>query len=576
MRQTAGEMSDSQYTASPRGFRFEPPAWAVRAGFADRWSLPLLLTAALVAAPVIVVVLHLFVSGGSVWAHLVQTVLPRYVTNSLLLMVGVGSGVLVIGVGTAWLVTMLRFPGARIFEWALLLPLAMPAYVIAYTYTGLLDFAGPVQSGLRALMGWTSARDYWFPGIRSLEGAILMLTLVLYPYVYMLARAAFLEQSVCALEAARTLGCGAWRSFGRVALPLARPAIVGGVALALMETLNDFGTVQYFAVDTFTTGIYRTWLGLGQQAVAAQLGAVLLMFIVALLVLERWSRGRARFHHTTGRYRRLPRLPLTGFKAVAATLACFLPVFLGFLLPAGMLARWAWLTAPEVVDRSFVALIGNSLVLAAATAVLAVALALFMAYAHRLRPTRTAGAAVRVAGLGYAVPGSVIAVGVLVPLAWIDNSLDAFLRQNFGISSGLLFTGTIAALVYAYLVRFLAVSYNTVEASLSKITGAMEGAARTLGHGPLATLRRVHIPVMRGSILTAALLVFVDVMKELPATLIMRPFNFDTLAVRTFTLASDERLAEAAPAALAIVAAGIVPVVILSAAIARSRPGEAS
>lgn len=542
----------------------------------DGWTVPLLLAAVLVAMPVIVVVLHLFVASGEVWSHLAATVLPVYVANSLVLMGGVGAGVLVIGVGTAWLVTMLRFPGARLFEWALLLPLAMPAYVIAYTYTGLLDYAGPVQSGLRALMGWTSARDYWFPPMRSLGGAVAMLTLVLYPYVYMLARAAFLEQSVCALEASRTLGCGPWRSFTRVALPLARPAIVGGVALALMEALNDFGTVQYFAVDTFTTGIYRTWLGLGQQAVAAQLGAVLLLFILVLVVAERRSRGNARFHHTTGRYRRLPRRPLRGVASLAASLACFLPVFLGFLLPASALARWAWLTAPEVVDGAFLALVGNSLTLSAVTALLAVVVALLMAYAHRLRPTRLAGLAVRTAGLGYAVPGSVVAVGALVPLAWFDNALDGVMRQTFGISTGLLLTGSIAALVYAYLVRFLAVSYNTVEASLAKITRSMEGAARTLGHGPMATLRRVHMPVMRGSLLTAALLVFVDVMKELPATMIMRPFNFDTLAVRTFTLASDERLAEAAPAALAIVAAGIVPVVLLSAAIARSRPGEAS
>ncbi len=556
--------------------RFALPRLPSAAGMFDGWTGPLLIAAALVAAPVLVVLGHVFVDSGEVWSHLAATVLPRYVINSLLLMTGVGAGVVVIGVGTAWLVTMLRFPGARLFEWALLLPLAMPAYVIAYTYTGMLDYAGPVQTGLRTLFGWTSARDYWFPSVRSLGGAVAMMTLVLYPYVYMLARAAFLEQSVCALEASRTLGCGPWRSFRRVALPLARPAIVGGAALALMETLNDFGTVQYFAVDTFTTGIYRTWLGLGEQAVAAQLGAVLMLFIFALVLMERWSRGRARFHHTTGRYRRLPRIELRGVKAALAFAACLLPVALGFVLPAAMLARWSLLTAAETVDGRFLDLLVNSLVLASVTAGLAVVVALLMAYAHRLRPTRMASAAVRLAGMGYAVPGSVIAVGALVPLAAFDNGLDAFMRETFGVSTGLLLTGSIAGLVYAYLVRFLAVSYNTVESSLAKITPAMEGAARTLGHGPLATLRKVHVPVMRGSILTAGLLVFVDVMKELPATLIMRPFNFDTLAVRTFTLASDERLADAAPAALAIVAAGILPVVILSAAIARSRPGESN
>ena len=537
------------------------------------WIVPMFLVAALVAAPVLVVVAHVFVPAGEVWAHLADTVLPRYIANSLWLMVGVGAGTLLIGVGTAWLVTMCRFPGARLFEWALLLPLAVPAYVIAYTYTGLLDYAGPVQSGLRDLFGWRSARDYWFPETRSLGGAITMLTLTLYPYVYMLSRAAFLEQSICALEAGRTLGCGPWRSFRTIALPLARPAIAAGLALALMETLNDFGTVHYFAIDTFTTGIYRTWLGLGQPAVAAQLGAVLMLFIFALVLVERWSRGRARFHHTTSRYRRIARHPLRGPRAALAVLACFLPLFFGFLLPAGVLAKWAVETAPATVDGHFFRLAANSFTLATTAALLAVVIALLMAYGHRLHASRPATIAMRLASLGYAVPGSVIAVGTLLPLAWLDNTVDGWMRSAFGIATGLLLTGSIAALVYAYLVRFLAVSFNTVEASLAKITAGMEGAARTLGHGPLATLRRVHIPVMRGSIITAALLVFVDVMKELPATLIMRPFNFDTLAIRAFELASDERLADASTAALAIVVVGIVPVVLLSMAIARSRPG---
>ncbi len=531
------------------------------------WTLVVLLVALLVAAPVLVVVGHLFVASGEVWSHLAETVLPRYVLNSLLLMLGVGAGVLVIGVGTAWLVTMCRFPLASLFEWALLLPLAMPAYVIAYTYTGLLDYAGPVQSGLRALFGWSSARDYWFPHIRSLEGAIAMLTLVLYPYVYMLARAAFLEQSVCVLEASRTLGCTPGRAFRTVALPLARPAVIAGLALALMETLNDFGTVQYFAVDTFTTGIYRTWMGLGQPAVAAQLGAVLMLFIFALLLLERTSRGGRKYHHTTGRYRRLPRHPLRGLRAAASLLVCALPVLLGFVLPALMLGQWALGSGEGLDADSFAHLAGNSFLLALAAALAAVAVGLLLAYGQRLnRGSRLMTASVRVAALGYAVPGSVIAVGIMVPMVWLDRQLLPWL----GV---LLFTGTILGLVYAYLVRFLAVAGNTIEASLSKVTFSMEGAARTLGHAPLATLRRVHVPVIRSSILTAGLLVFVDVMKELPATLIMRPFNFDTLAVKTFELASDERLQDAAAPALAIVGVGIIPVVLLSMAIARSRPG---
>jgi iron(III) transport system permease protein len=540
-----------------------------------RWTLLTLVVALAIAAPVLVVFGYVFVPSGEVWTHLAATVLPNYIVNTGWLMLGVGAGTALGGVGTAWLVTMCRFPGARHLEWALLLPMAMPAYVIAYTYTGFLDFAGPVQVLLREIFGWTSRRDYWFPQIRSLGGAITMLTLVLYPYVYMLARAAFMEQSVCVLEASRTLGSGSWRSFRQIALPLARPSIAAGMALALMETLNDFGTVQFFAVDTFTTGIYRTWLGLGQPAVAAQLGAVLMLFIFALVLVERLSRGKGKVHHTTDRYRSLPRFQLTGWRGLLAFSFCILPILLGFVLPAGLLIHWAILTGPEMIDAGFFARASNSFILAIVAAFVATLVAVLLAYGQRLHGARPVRLSVRVAGLGYAVPGSVIAVGTLVPLGFVDNAVDSWMQQHLGISTGLLLTGSIAALVFAYLVRFLAVSLSTVEASFGKVTNAMEGAARTLGEGPLGTLRRIHLPVMRGSLLTAALLVFVDVMKELPATLIMRPFNFDTLAVRAFELASDERLAEASSSALAIVLVGILPVILLSRAIARSRPGSA-
>ncbi|EKV31588.1 Ferric iron ABC transporter, permease protein [Caenispirillum salinarum AK4] len=540
------------------------------------WTIAVLLVALLISLPVLVVVGHVGVDTGEVWSHLYDTVLWRYIGNSLGLMFGVGAGVLLLGVSTAWIVTICRFPGVRLFEWALLLPLAVPAYVIAYTYTGLLDYAGPVQEALRAVFGWQSRRDYWFPEIRSLGGAITMMSLVLYPYVYMMARAAFLEQSVCALEASRVLGCGRWRSFFRVALPMARPAIVAGTALALMETLNDFGTVDYFAVDTFTTGIYRTWFGLGEPAAAAQLGAVLMLFIFVLVLMERWSRGQAGYQHTSTRIRVLPRVHLTGWKMAGAILVCTLPLALGFLIPVLVLAQWAVDTWSDVMSGGrFFDRAANSFILAGVAAVLAAAVGVLLAYGQRMRKSRMTLAAARVASLGYAVPGSVIAVGVLVPLTAFDNALDRWMEAVFGFGTGLLLTGSIAALVYAYLVRFLAVSFNAIEASLGKVTQNLEGAARTLGLGPWATLKRVHLPMIRGSILTAALLVFVDVMKELPATLIMRPFNFDTLAVRAYELASDERLQEAAPAALAIVLVGIVPVVLLSVAIARSRPGSA-
>lgn len=539
------------------------------------WTALTLVVAGLISLPVLVVFSRIFADTGGVWGHLAATVLPDYIVNTLMLMLGAGSIAVTIGVAAAWLVTMTRFPLVRTFEWALLLPLAVPAYVMAYVYTDLLSFAGPVQSALRDATGWGYG-DYWFPRVRSLPGAALMLGLVLYPYVYLLARAAFIEQSICVLEVSRTLGRGPWRSFFGVALPLARPAIAAGAALVLMEVIADYGTVQYFGVQTFTTGIYRTWFGLGQPDAAAQLAAVLLIFVAVLIALERVSRGRARYHHMTRRYQPLMPRRLQGGQAAAAVTVCALPLLLGFAVPAADLAHLAVARGDPLFGRAFVPFAVNSLVLATVTAAVAVGISLLLAYGIRQRPTPFNRGAIRVASLGYAVPGSVIAVGVLIPFAAFDNTLDAFLRATLGISTGLLLTGTITALVFAYLVRFLAVSYNTVEASLGRISPSMDMAARTLGHGSRATLLKVHAPMMRGGILTAALLVFVDVMKELPATLIVRPFNFDTLAIRVYRLASDERLAEASTAALAIVVVGVLPVIVLSRAIARARPGASA
>lgn len=401
------------------------------------------------------------------------------------------------------------------------------------------------------------------------------MALVMYPYVYLLARAAFQEQSVCVIEISRTLGRSPWRSFTGVALPLARPAIVTGLSLVMMEVLADFGTVQYFAVDTFTTGIYRTWFGLGDQSAAAQLAALLMAFVFALVLLERYTRGRARYHHTSRRYRPLPGYRLRGVRLVLALVACGLPILLGFVLPAVQLGYWAVLTADDMIDARFLSLATNTLLLAVVAALLAVLVALVLAYAVRIGGSPVVRAGTRVAAMGYAIPGSVIAVGIMLPLAALDNALIGWMRAVFGVNPGLLLTGTVFALLYAYLVRFLAVSLNTVEASLGKVTGSMDDAARVFGLGPGATLRKVHVPIISGSLLTAGLLVFVDVMKELPATLIMRPFNFDTLAIRAFELASDERLEDAASAALAIVMVGILPVVMMSRAISRSRPGSA-
>ena len=520
-----------------------------------------------------VVVSRIFMDSNGVWEHIVSTVLTGYVVNTLLMMIGVGALAAACGVGTAWLVTMYRFPGVRVFEWALLLPLAVPAYVLGYVYVELLEYAGPVQTALRDVFDW-GRHDYWFPRIRSLEGAVLMLALTLYPYVYMLARASFMEQSVCALEVSRTLGRGAWGSFRDVALPLARPAIVGGTILVLMETISDYGTVYHFGVRTFTTGIYRAWFGMGEPIAAAQLAATMMLFVAALIALERLARGKARFHHTSKRYQEIRPKALSPGRAALAVAACATPIVLGFIIPGSILLDYAITRGDNHWGPRFYAYATNSFVLASLTAVLAVLAATVLAYAVRQSMTPVTRVAGRVAALGYAIPGSVIAVGILIPFGNLDNLIDGLARDAFGVSTGLLLTGTIAALVYAYLVRFLAVSLHTVEASLTKISTSMDNAARTLGAGPRSTLLRVHAPIMRGSLLTAGLLVFVDVMKELPATMILRPFNFDTLAVRTHRLASDERLAEASTAALTIVLVGIVPVILLSFAIARSRPGS--
>ncbi len=549
-----------------------PAAPRRRTGRAWTWGAAVV--AILVALPILAVIGIAAGPTGEIWLHLVTTVLPGYVINTLLLLLIVGIGIALIGAGTAWLVTTCRFPGRRIFEWALLLPLAMPAYVIALIYVELLEYAGPVQIGLRAITGWSSPRDYWFPEIRSLGGAAAMMILVLYPYVYLLARAAFIDQSVAAMEASRTLGLSAWRSFWRVALPMARPSIAVGIALALMETLNDFGTVQVFGVNTFTTGIYEVWLGLYNAPAAAQLATVMLLFVLALLLLERSSRRGQRFHQIARRYHALPDFHLTGWRAAGAVAACGLPLLLGFLLPAAVLVDWTFLTFAYVRKVDFVSDIVNTIGLAAIAALLATVVAIYMAYAVRLSGGPVLRFAARFAAIGYAIPGSVIAVGVLIPFAWIDNTIDGVMRSSFGIATGLLLSGTVVAMTFAYLVRFMALSFGSVEASLTRVTPSMDGAARTLGHGPLATLTRVHVPLIRGGVLAAALLVFVDVMKELPATLILRPFNFGTLATRVFEYASDERFEETGLWALSIVLAGILPVILMSAAITRSRPGH--
>lgn len=537
-------------------------------------TLAVALVTALVATPVVVVAAHVGKETGGLWPHLASTVLPLYLRNTLWLGLGVALLTTAVGVGTAWLVTLCRFPGQQTLRWALLLPLAIPAYLGAYAYTDLLQFSGPVQTWLREAFGW-GARDYFFPDVRSLGGAVVILSLALYPYIFLAARTAFIEQSVCVLEVSRTLGLGPWRSFGRVALPLARPSIIAGLALVLMETLAEFGAVQYCAVDTFATGIYRTFTLPDRHALtaAAQLSACLLLLIAMLLTVEAAARRAARFHHMSTRYRQLPSWRLRGWRAALASTACALPVVLGFALPLGLFLVKTWRGGDARARETFFEIGRNSFLLGALSAGLAVLLAMAVAFGRRLEPTPLNRLMARGAGIGYAIPGAVIAVGLLIPLTWLDVRLAGLLERLADHRVGMLLTGTAVALLFGYQTRFLAVSLNLLQAGLTRMRPTLDDAARTLGSSPLRMLFRVHIPMLRGTLLAAGLLVFVDVVKELPATLILRPFDFDTLAVRVYQLASDERLDEASTGALAIILVGLLPVILLSRMLDRSRPG---
>lgn len=526
--------------------------------------------AAICLLPMIAVTLAAVTGGTETVRHLLGTVLPGYAFTTLKLVISVAAGTFLIGVGTAWMVTMLRFPGQRLLEVALVLPLAFPAYVLAYAYTFILDHPGIVQATLRQVTGW-GPRDYWFPEIRSEGGAALMLILVLYPYVYLLARAAFLQQSGAAFVAARMLGRTHLGAFWAVSLPMARPAIAGGVLLAVMETIADYGTVAHFGVPTFATGIYTSWFSLADRSGAAQLALCLLSFALILAVLERQTRGEARYHGAGKRQVGLPPERLSGWRAVGATVLCALPVLLGFVLPVVILVAMGVGSEQDLFSRRYTAFIRNSLILASVTAVVTLGAAIVVGFFQRLHPGRRSQAAAYVARLGYAVPGGVIAVGLLVPFASFDNALDAFMRSHFDISTGLLITGSIWLMVAAYLVRFLAAALGAYEGGQSTVHANMDNAARSLGQTPWGTLRRVHLPLLTPSLLTALLIVFVDVMKELPATLILRPFNFDTLAVQAYRLASDERLEGAAVPSLVILAVGLLPVILICRQVGRRR-----
>lgn len=550
-------------------------SWRARRRSSPAWTAAVAVILAVMAVPVVTVFVLAMAPAENIWPHLMRTVLPRALADTVMLMAGVGLATLLVGTASAWLVTMYRFPGRAILDRLLVLPLAIPSYIVAYCYAELFDYGGPVQAGVRAVLGWKTAADYWFgpPDVHSIGGAVLVLSAALYPYVYLSARASFVQQSVCALEVARTLGRTPMGAFYAVALPMSRPALAAGLALVLMECLNDLGAVQYLGVQTLTASIYATWTQRSNLGGAAQLAAVMLMFVGLLFALERLARGSARVHHTTGRYRSIPFHDIDGWKGWLAAAVCAIPVLVGFVLPFLVLVKHALGHAAEGIEGGFVTAAMNSIGLAAVTAVVAVVLAVTLAYARRVAANGFTRPAVRLSGLGYAIPGTVLAIGLIIPLAGIDNRIDAFARAHFGIATGLVLSGSLVALTLAYVIRFLAVALGAVESGLERISPNLDAAARALGETALSTLRRVHLPLLMPALAAAGLLVFVDAMKELPATLLLRPFNFDTLATHVYGFAALEQFEAAALGALAIVIAGLMPVLALHKAVASGRAG---
>lgn len=505
--------------------------------------------------------------------QLADTVLWRYTWTTMVLVVLVATGTIIIGAVTAWLVVTCEFRGRRLLEGALVLPLAFPAYVLAYAYTDVLDHPGIVQSTLRDVMGW-GPRDYWFPEIRSLGGAALMLTLVLYPYVYLLTRTAFRMQAATPFYSARSLGASPLSAFWRISLPMARPAIAAGALLVVMETIADFGTVAHFSVQTFATGIYTSWFGLADRAAAAQLSLGLLSFSLLVAALEYMNRGRAAYA-MKGRLQPFSRFRLSGGRALAAQLACALPVLLGAVLPAITLFLMGLRSGQDIFSPRYLHFVQNSLTLAAVAALVTVGAAMLLSTYNRIASTRTSLASLFVGRLGYAVPGGVIAVGLMVPFARLDNWIDARMEAWFDISTGLLISGSIWLMIAAYMIRFLAAAIGAYDSGLSSVTPNIDAASRVLGRTAWGTARAVHLPILRPSILTALLIVFVDTVKELPATLILRPFNYDTLAVQAFRLASDERLDGAAVPSLMIAAISLIPVALLLSQMGEGRRARA-
>jgi iron(III) transport system permease protein len=524
------------------------------------WAAIVVAAAGLVAIPVVAVVVESLPPTTSVWAQLWSTVLPDMLVSTLALLLAVAAGTMVLGAGLAWLVTAYRFPGSTVFGWLLVLPLAMPAYILGFVFLALLDYPGPVQTGLRAAFG----DGVPFPEVRSLPAAATVMSLTLFPYVYLLARAALREQSPATYEAARTLGAGHARAAVRVVLPMARPSLAAGLALVMMETLTDFATVSYFNVRTVSVGVYQVWKGQFDRETATELAGLVLLFALLVVAGERALRGRTRYHQHGGAGRGLPRVQLTGARGWAATATCATVLTAGFGLPVAQLVWWsgaAWLTdAGSLLDSRYASYLSNSLTVGITAALACAAIGFLVSHGVRMAGGRFTGTAAQLTSVGYAIPGVVVAIGVLIAFAWLDDGLEALGVPG---GTGLLATGSVLGIVYAYVVRFLALAHQSLDASFAKVSPAMTDSALSLGASPARVIGRVHLPLVRTGLATALVLVTIDALKELPIVLLLRPFGFDTLSVWTYQLASESRWESAALPALTIVAVATVPVLAL-------------
>ncbi|UWQ03722.1 iron ABC transporter permease [Aliiroseovarius crassostreae] len=549
---------NTQLTGS-NPLRHRPLRWSV-----SPWSVGAGVIALLVLMPLMSIVWMALTPEENAWPHLMATTLPRYTVNTLVICLSVGVLSAAIGTGSAWMLTMYRFWGSRAMQWLLLTPLAIPAYVGAYALVDFLEYAGPVQTGMRSLFGWESSQDYWFPQIRSRWAAIVVLTAALNPYVFLLVRTALREQSGDAYEVARALGAGPLARFWRVGLPLARPAIAAGVAIVMMETLSDFGVVDFFAVQTLTTGIFTVWLESHNAGGAAQIALVILGFVFLLAAMEKISRSRSRFYRTSRQSRPVTARHLTGFHAALCLGLCAVPFVIGFVLPVGVLAYHA-VNKPEFwFSNGLLSALVHTLTVGGAAAAVSVIGALFLVYGVRMSGRQLPRKLMPLTTIGYAAPGAVLGVGILIPMAAADNYFADGVLAVTGWDPGLLMTGTAFAVIYAYCVRFFAIAQGTADAAFERVSPSLPMAARSLGRSAKGALAEVYVPLIRRSVGTALLLVFVDSVKELPATLLLRPFNYGTLATRVYEQASLEQLEQAAPPALMVIAVGLVAVAMLA------------